>query len=192
VRIVQLLAAANLIVLAATTAHARQTGVIYVQADVGGDYYGANELDGQGFDIDTGLWLGARIGKMFSFFRGEVEGGLAVSTIDLEADAGDEDANYYQLSILAGAYKDIGPVYIGGGAGLVYQEIETEILGANISNGETNFSVHGEACISFNVTENVQLVPHYRATWLPGFNLDDEVIVHSARLGVRFGIAPTP
>lgn len=161
---------------------------LYVQGDLGIDYYPPNDLDGSGFDIEPGLSLGGRIGTDFSFFRGELEGGLAISTIDLAADAGDDDADYYQVSIAAGVYKDVGPVYFGAGAGFVYQEIESQILGVTVSNDETNFIAHAEAGITIGITDSIAIVPHYRATWLPGFNLDEEVIVHSARLGIRFGI----
>ena len=161
-------------------------GDTYIQIDGGVDYYPPNDLDGQGFDIDTGLALGGRIGTNLLGLRGELELGFALSTIDLENDPGSDDADYYQASIAAGAYKDIGPVYLGAGAGLVYQEIETQVLGVTISNDETNFIAHTEAGFTIGLTESFDLVPHYRATWLPGFDLDDEVIVHSGRIGLRW------
>lgn len=163
-----------------------QSQETYLQIDAGIDYYPPNDLNGQGFDIDPGFALGGRIGTHLLGFRGELELGLAASTVDLEIDAGGNDLDYYQLSFTAGAYKDIGPVYLGAGAGLVYQEIEAEVLGVTISNGETNFIVHGEVGVTIGLSETFDLVPHYRATWLPGFELDDEVIVHSGRLGLRW------
>lgn len=181
-RIVQLFAAA-IIAAIATPAAAED---IYLQVDVGGDYYPDNERNDQGFDIGPGGALGVRIGKPFGIVRGELEGGFAAANIDLENDPGDDDFSYYQFSLSAGAYVDLGPFYLGGGGGLVYQEIETEVLGIEISDSDTNFVAHGEAGVAFSVNDTVELVPHYRATWLPGFKLDDEVIVHSLRLGVRF------
>jgi len=159
----------------------------YFQLDLSVDHYGDNELDGDDFDIDTGGGLSARIGKAFEHFRGEVEIGFNASTIDVGFDAGDDDLDYYQGSLVLAAYKDIGPAYIGAGAGLVYQRIETEVLGVDISDDETNAIIHGEAGFSFPITGSVSIVPHYRATWLPGFDLDDEVVVHSARVGLRVG-----
>ena len=173
-------------VLSAPAFGQSQLSESYIQIDAGIDYYPPNDLNDQGFDIDTGFSLGGRIGTHLLGLRGELEAGFAASTVDLEIDAGNDDLDYYQLSFAAAAYKDIGPVYLGAGAGLVYQELEAEVLGATISNGETNLIAHGEVGITIGLTETFDLVPHYRATWLPGFELDDEVIVHSGRLGLRW------
>lgn len=160
----------------------------YLQAEIAGDYYPENSINGDGFDIGPGASLGGRIGTDLQVLRVELEINASAAVVDLQSDPGSDDFDYYSFAVVGGAYRDISLFYFGGGAGLVYQELSTEILGQEISESETNFVGHVEAGLNLYINDAVAFVPHYRATWLPGFELDDEVFVHSLRLGVRFGL----
>lgn len=161
---------------------------IYLQADVAGDYYPSNSINDDGFDIGPGASLGGRIGTDLEILRAEIEINASAAVVDLQSDPGSDDFDYYSFAVVGGVYRDIELFYVGGGLGFVYQELSTEILGQELSESETNFVGHVEAGLNLYINDAVAFVPHYRSTWLPGFELDDEVFVHSLRLGVRFGL----
>lgn len=163
----------------------------YLQGEIGGDYYPSNSIDDEDFDVSPGATIGGRIGADFQVARVEVGAAFSAAVVDFESDPGSNDADYYQFALQAGAYKDFGTFfYAGGGAGFVYQEISAEIAGTGVEveDSETNFVAHGELGLNLHINDEVAIVPHYRLTWLPGFNTDDEVFQHSLRLGVRFGL----
>ncbi len=168
----------------ATPATAQQ---LYLQGEVGLDLYPGNETSGVGFDINPGATLGGRFGADFDVIRAELDLSISGSTVDVSIDAGSEDADYYHFAVQAGVYRDFADYfYAGGGAGIVYQELSAEILGVEVSTDTTDFIAHAELGLNFDINDAVAIVPHYRFTWLPGFELDDEVFQHSLRVGARF------
>lgn len=170
----------------ATPAAAQQ---LYLQAEAGLDIYNGNSIAGVGFDINPGGTLGARFGADFDVVRTEIEISGSAATVDFAGDVGSEDADYLQYALQVGVYRDFAQYfYGGGGVGIVYQELSAEILGTEVSSDTTDFIAHGELGLNFDINDAVAIVPHYRLTWLPGFELDDEVFQHSLRVGVRFGL----
>lgn len=161
----------------------------YLQGDIGVDLYPDNSIDDIGFEIGPGATLGGRFGADLQIVRVELDVSLSAAVIDLENDPGSDDLDYYHVAVQGGIYRDFAQYfYAGGGAGFVYQEVSTEILGQDVEDDETNFVAHGELGLNFDINDAVAIVPHYRVTWLPGFDTDDEVFQHSLRLGVRFGL----
>jgi len=96
------------------------------------------------------------------------------------------DADVSALTFGVSSYVDflqfdgIDP-YAGAGVGAAYKELDTNFGG---DDDETDIQAHGEVGVSFDLTPNIAVVPHYRLVWLDGV-VDDEQFLHLVRLGVR-------
>lgn len=189
----QLMVAAAIIAAHSLPAAAQsQPGKIYLQLDGGASFLGEADLNGGDADYEAGYSLGGRLGSYFAP-NARIELDVAYSNnefdqfddIDLSSAALDADLSVITFGV--GMYGDLfrsGAIapYLGVGAGGAYKEQDT-----NFGEDEkaTNFTAHVEGGISFDLTPNIAVVPHYRFLWLDNAG-DDELYAHWVRLGLRF------
>lgn len=168
------------------SAAAQDVGDFYGQLDGGVSFLADNEALGLTLEYDTGFVFGGRLGyKPHDLVRVELGANYSENDISSLANITIIGTTVSTADLSAGAYLDIntGTIvtpYVGGGAGVVYKELDS----AGVSEDDTDITVHGEFGMSFNVTPNVILVPHYRLAWYADF-FEQEQFDHWFRLGIR-------
>ena len=179
----------------ATSAVAQdRTGSFYFQVDGGVSYFNEEERNDIEVSYDLGYAFGGRIG-VYATDRVRLEGDLSYANNDFDkldgvslSSAGIE-ADVTVISFGGGVFFDLTTTgatrpYLGAGAGLANKEIDANI---NVDTLDaTDLMAFGEAGLSFGITPNLHLVPHYRLIWLDEY-ADDAQLVQWIRLGLRFG-----
>lgn len=162
------------------------------------------DTDGPGgseLQRDTGYAIYGQYGYRFpNQLRLEAELGYGNAEYDrFRADGGNssvgDDTDMYSLT--GAAYYDFAtgtPItpYLGGGGGLMHQRFDRNAvtaggttLGGNDGNS-TDLTAFGELGLSYQVSENLELVPSYRYQWInDGEQGLDDTTMHVARIGLR-------
>ena len=165
----------------------------YVQLDGGAVFREDDDFDGGGdIEYDVGGVFGGRVGVHVSDAV-RVELDVAYSENDVDEIAGANlggpglEADVAAVTFGVGAYVDIGELgaltpYLGAGIGGAYRELDTDF---GSDDEDTGLAAHGEVGLSFDVTPNIAVVPHYRYVWLGEVN-DEEAFAHWLRLGLRW------
>ncbi|MEZ5935843.1 MAG: porin family protein [Alphaproteobacteria bacterium] len=164
-----------------------QSSPFYLQVDGGASFPTENELVGLDLEYDTGVVFGGRLGfRPADAVRLEFSAAYTENDIDELGGIVITQSSVWIADFSVGAYGDLAiapslAAYLGGGAGIHYKELDDP----GIEDDDTDISAHGEVGLSFDVTPNFSIVPHYRLTWFNDF-FDDEQFHHWLRLGLRF------
>jgi|GEM_PF-2604059 len=183
---------ASLIALALTPskATAQSVGDLYWGLFGAAQFYGDNEINGADLEFEPGFAVGGQLGYIFGSVRAEAE--IEYNETDVDQ-LNDQDFNS-TLSAIRGTgslyfdfigfnQSNILP-YAGGGFGLASLEFDD----GELNDDEIGLTAHGEIGVSFAASQNFDVVFAYRFEWYDTDvgNVDDDIIAHQVRAGVRF------
>lgn len=185
-----LLASLTLLALSPGTAAAQGVGDLYWGLFGGAQFYNDNEVNGADLEFDPGFAVGGQLGYIFGSVRAEAEIEYNEADVD-EFDDQDDDSTLTALRGTGSLYFDfvgfnqsnILP-YAGAGFGLASLEFDD----GNLEDDEIGLTAHGEVGVSFAAAQNFDVVFAYRFEWYDTDvgNVDDDIIAHQVRFGIRF------
>jgi len=185
-----LLASLTLLGTSPGTAAAQGVGDLYWGLFGGAQFYNDNEVNGADVEFDPGFAVGGQLGYIFGSVRAEAEIEYNESDVD-EFDDQDEDATLSAIRGTGSLYFDfvgfnqsnILP-YAGAGFGLASLEFDD----GELEDDEIGLTAHGEVGVSFAAAQNFDVVFAYRFEWYDTDvgNVDDDIIAHQVRFGIRF------
>ncbi len=185
-----LLASLTLLGMSPGTAAAQGVGDLYWGLFGGAQFYNDNEVNGADVEFDPGFAVGGQLGYIFGSVRAEAEIEYNESDVD-ELDDQDDDATLSAIRGTGSLYFDfvgfnqsnILP-YAGAGFGLASLEFDD----GELEDDEIGLTAHGEVGVSFAAAQNFDVVFAYRFEWYDTDvgNVDDDIIAHQVRFGIRF------
>ncbi len=172
----------------AEQAFADQRDGLYIGFALASQFFSDNEAGDVAVDFDTGIAMSALFGYKLSNLR--FEGELAYQRVE-GTSTRNVNAEVEVVRFTGATYYDFHlfflKPYLGGGMG-----VANLAASGDFEDDDSGFTWHGEAGLSFNLTDQLAILPAYRYEWIDT-NLgtfDRAQTAHAFRVTLRYQFPP--
>jgi len=161
---------------------------LYIGFAIAPQFFTDNEAANVSVNFDTGIALSALLGYRRSNLR--LEGEYAYQMVEGTSKA-NVNADIDIVRFTGAAYYDFDVFeqkpYLGGGMGVASLDAS-----GDFDDDDTGFTLHAEAGITFNLTDQVAILPAYRYEWTDTDlgTFDKAQSAHAFRVTLRYRFQP--